>query len=63
VKEKNQNIYDKAIAARAFDILRGFLPAGATTNIAWHTNLRQAADKIAILPIIHSLKSEIPPKQ
>jgi thymidylate synthase ThyX len=46
---ENQNIYDKAIAARAFDILRGFLPAGATTNIAWHTNLRQAADKIAIL--------------
>jgi thymidylate synthase ThyX len=42
-------IYDKAIAARAFDILRGFLPAGSATNIAWHTNLRQAADKVAIL--------------
>jgi thymidylate synthase ThyX len=46
---ENQNIYDKAIAARAFDILRGFLPAGSATNIAWHTNLRQAADKVAIL--------------
>jgi thymidylate synthase ThyX len=42
-------IYDKAINARVFDSLRGFLPAGATTNIAWHTNLRQAADKIMLL--------------
>lgn len=46
---EKENIYDKAIAARAFDILRGFLPAGSTTNLAWHTNLRQAADKIAII--------------
>ena len=46
---EKEGIYDKAIAARAFDILRGFLPAGSTTNLAWHTNLRQAADKIAIL--------------
>ncbi len=41
--------YQKAIKARAFDILRGFLPAGATTSLAWHTNLRQAADKLALL--------------
>jgi thymidylate synthase ThyX len=41
--------YEKAIAARTFDILRGFLPAGATTNLAWHTNLRQAADKLMLL--------------
>lgn len=46
---ETESIYDKAIAARAFDILRGFLPAGATTNLAWHTNLRQAADKIMML--------------
>lgn len=44
-----ENIYNKAINARAFDILRGFLPAGATTNLAWHTNLRQAADKVMVL--------------
>ncbi len=25
------------------------LPAGATTNLAWHTNLRQIADRIALL--------------
>ena len=46
---EKEGIYIKAIAARAFDILRGFLPAGSTTNLAWHTNLRQAADKIAII--------------
>ena len=46
---ESESIYNKAIAARAFDILRGFLPAGSTTNLAWHTNLRQAADKIMIL--------------
>ncbi len=48
-KSEPENIYNKAINARSFDILRGFLPAGASTNLAWHTNLRQAADKIAIL--------------
>ncbi len=46
---EKETIYDKAISARAFDILRGFLPTGSTTNLAWHTNLRQAADKIALL--------------
>jgi len=47
--DESETIYNKAINARAFDTIRGFLPAGATTNLAWHTNLRQAADKIAIL--------------
>jgi thymidylate synthase ThyX len=46
---EKEGIYNKAIAARAFDILRGFLPAGSTTNLAWHTNLRQAADKVMLL--------------
>jgi thymidylate synthase ThyX len=54
---ENENIYNKAINARAFDTLRGFLPAGATTNLAWHTNLRQAADKIMILR--HSPMKEV----
>jgi len=50
IKEgEKETIYNKAIAARAFDILRGFLPAGSTTNLAWHTNLRQAADKVALI--------------
>lgn len=46
---EKENIYKKAIAARAFDTTRGFLPAGASTNLAWHGNLRQFADKLALL--------------
>ncbi len=42
-------VYEKAINARAFDITRSLLPAGASTNLAWHTNLRQAADKLLFL--------------
>ncbi len=46
---ENDNVYAKAVKARAFDTLRGFLPAGVTTQFSWHTNLRQAADKLALL--------------
>ncbi len=46
---EKEAVYDKAINARAFDIMRGYLPAGASTNLAWHTNLRQAADKVMLL--------------
>ena len=47
--DEDEKVYLKAIAARAFDIMRGFLPAGITTQLSWHTNLRQAYDKLAIL--------------
>ncbi|MEK7579469.1 MAG: FAD-dependent thymidylate synthase [Patescibacteria group bacterium] len=47
--DENDTVYEKAIRARAFDIMRGFLPAGATTNLAWHSNLRQVADKLMTL--------------
>lgn len=47
--EESEKKYQNAIAARAFDILRGFLPSGASTSLAWHTNLRQAADKLILL--------------
>ncbi len=49
VQGEDEKVYGKAIKARAFDILRGFLPAGITTQLSWHTNLRQAWDKISIL--------------
>ncbi len=49
--------YEKAIKARAFDVVRGLLPAGASTNLAWHTNLRQAADHIEWLR--HHLLDEV----
>ena len=46
---ENEAVYEKAIKARSFDILRGFLPAGITTQLSWHTNLRQAWDKLSLL--------------
>jgi thymidylate synthase ThyX len=46
---ENEVVYQKAIKARVFDILRSFLPAGITTQLSWHTNLRQAYDKLVIL--------------
>jgi len=47
--EEDEKPYDKAIKARSFDILRGFLPAGTTTQLSWHTNLRQAWDKLSVM--------------
>jgi len=46
---ENEATYNKAISAKAFDIARWFLPAGTTTNLAWHSNLRQIADRILAL--------------
>ena len=46
---EDESMYIKAIKARGFDIMRGFLPAGITTQLSWHTNLRQAWDKIDLL--------------
>lgn len=47
--DEKETIYDKAINARAFDIMRSFLPAGAATNLAWTMNLRQFADELVHL--------------
>lgn len=41
--------YERAVSARAFDVMRAFLPAGCTTQLSWHTNLRQAGDHLAWL--------------
>jgi thymidylate synthase ThyX len=46
---QSQSVWEKAINARSFDILRGYLPAGATTQLSWSTNLRQAHDKLRLL--------------
>ncbi len=46
---ENEESYERAVKARTFDILRGFLPAGITTQLSWHTNLRQAGDHLAWL--------------
>jgi len=46
---EDEKVYNKAINARAFDIMRSFLPAGATTDLTWHMNLRQFADELLCL--------------
>lgn len=43
---EDEKVYERAVAARCFDVLRAFLPAGAHTNLSWATNLRQANDKL-----------------
>ncbi len=48
IKEgENPRVYGNAITARAFDILRGFLPCGSTTNLSWTTSLRKANEHLA----------------
>jgi thymidylate synthase ThyX len=42
----NEKLWAKAIAARGFDVLRGFLPAGIVSQVAWTTNLRQAHEHL-----------------
>lgn len=47
--EEKDTDYARAVGARTFDILRGWLPAGITTQLSWHTNLRQAGDHLNLL--------------
>lgn len=49
--------YDRAVKARTFDVMRGFLPAGITTQLSWHSNLRQASDHLEWL--LHHPSPEI----
>jgi hypothetical protein len=46
---QKKGVWRKAVKARAFDVARGFLPAGVTTFVAWHTNLRQAHDHLQLM--------------
>jgi thymidylate synthase ThyX len=48
-EEQSESTYHKAISAKAFDVARGFLAAGASNNLARHTNLRQLADRLLYL--------------
>lgn len=48
-EEEKEGIYEKAILARAFDTMRAFLPAGASTNLAWHGSLRSCSDRLLTL--------------
>jgi len=52
--DEDEKAYENAVRYRVFDITRAFLPAGATTNVSWHTNLRQAGDHLMWL-LLHPL--------
>lgn len=42
-------LWVKTMKARAFDIMRGFLPAGATTSVAWWTSISHCGDHLSWL--------------
>jgi len=44
--EGKERAHQKALEARAFDIMRAFLPAGASTNLAWHGPIRVLGDRL-----------------
>ena len=39
----------RSVRAKSFDILRGFLPAGCRTQVAWVTTFRQAVERIEMM--------------
>jgi thymidylate synthase ThyX len=41
-----EQVWNNTVNAKAFDIMRGLLPAGVTTQLSWHSNLRQILDNI-----------------
>lgn len=48
-EDEKEDVYERAVKARVFDVLRGFLPAGICTQLSWHTNIRQAGDHLVWL--------------
>jgi len=46
---KSERVWQNAVNARAFDIMRGFLPVATSTLLSWTTNLRQARDRLMLL--------------
>lgn len=49
----NVDLQDKvisnAVKAKSFDVLRGFLPAGCKTQLAWSTTFRQACERLEMM--------------
>lgn len=48
-REKNYKDWEKTLKARTFDIMRGFLPAGASTFLSWWTSISHASDHLSWL--------------
>lgn len=43
---QSATVYSAAIRAKAFDVLRAFLPGGATTNLSWVGDLRTISQRL-----------------
>ncbi len=52
---QNHIEHEKAIRAKAFDVARGFLPAGCTTFAGWDTSLRHAYQHTTRTMLFHPL--------
>ena len=52
--EEPEKVWKKTMNARAFDVMRGFLPAGATTCVAWWGSISNIGDHLSWLRC-HSL--------
>lgn len=44
--DDDSETFNKAVFAQTFDIMRGFLPAGITTQLSWSTSLSQAHEHL-----------------
>lgn len=47
VNQPENRVQQRAVKARAFDICRGLLPLGATTNVAWYGDMRSIKGHLA----------------
>lgn len=47
--DEKESVWEKTIKARTFDIMRGFLPAGASTFLSWWTSISHASDHLSWL--------------
>lgn len=47
--DEDQKTYESALKMRAFDIARGILPFGCSTNVGWSGTLRHLGDRLAFL--------------
>lgn len=53
--DEEESVWEKTLKARTFDIMRGFLPAGAATFLSWWTSISHAGDHLSWLRC-HTLK-------
>jgi len=47
--DEKESVWEKTLKARTFDIMRGFLPAGAATFLSWWTSISHAGDHLSWL--------------